>query len=88
MMQKPRSYYLDLRREFEPTNVTLIIVAESPPIGGKYFYDSTGDVSEPLFSALMKPFGIPRTTKSKLDGLRAFQERGCVLVGCDLQAGE
>ncbi len=37
MVQKQRSDYLSLRREFEPTTVTLVIVAELPPTGGKYF---------------------------------------------------
>jgi hypothetical protein len=44
--------YLSLRREFEPTTITLVIVAESPPASGKYFYDPDGEVSEPLFNAL------------------------------------
>ncbi len=54
MVQKQRSDYLSLRRAFEPMGV---IVAESPPISGKYFYDPDGEVSEPLFNALMKQFG-------------------------------
>ena len=36
MVQNQRGEYLSLRREFEPTTVTLVIVAESPPASGKF----------------------------------------------------
>jgi hypothetical protein len=70
-----------MRRDFEPTSerVKLVIVAESPPASGKYLYDSGGSVNEPLFKALMKELGItPPATK--VEGLRAIQKRGWVLV--------
>ncbi len=79
MVQKQRRYYLDLRRKFEPSSVTLVIVAESPPTSGKYFYDPDGHVSEPLFNALMKQLGIPKP-KTKCEGLSEFQKRGWALV--------
>ena len=80
MVQKQRSYYLDLRREFEPTGIKLVIVAESPPESesGKYFYIPGGTVSELLFKALMKQLCIQ--PKTKPEGLRKFQNRGWVLV--------
>lgn len=78
MVQKQRSDYLSLRRAFEPMGVTFVVVAELPPISGKYFYDPDGEVSEPLFNALMKQLGIQ--PKRKFEGLREFQERGWVLV--------
>jgi hypothetical protein len=78
MVQKQRDEYLSMRRKFEPTTATLVIVAESPPVGGKYFYDPAGKMSEPLFNALMKQLGIQ--PKTKIDGLRGFQSRGWVLV--------
>ncbi|HWX14675.1 MAG TPA: hypothetical protein VNY06_07475, partial [Methylocella sp.] len=56
--QKQRGEYLSLRREFEPTSVRLVIVAESPPISGNYFYNPDGEVSEQLFKALMEQLGI------------------------------
>ena len=84
MMQKQRSEYLSLRRSFEPAIVTLVIVAESPPISGKYFYDPSGEVSEPLFDALMKQIGI--RPKTKPDGLCEFQRRGWVLVDATYEA--
>lgn len=79
MVQKQRDEYLPMRREFEPTSVTLVIVGESPPVGAKYFYRSDGEVSEPLFNAVMKLLDAPKP-KTKLDGLRQFQARGWVLV--------
>ena len=83
MVQKQRSDYLSLRREFEPATVTLVIVAKSPPTGGKYFYDPDGKASEPLFNALMKQlmkrFGVPKP-KTKSEGLSEFQKRGWVLI--------
>jgi hypothetical protein len=73
-----RNDYLDLRRRFEPDAVRLVIVAESPPASGRYFYDTTGSIKEPLFAALMKQLGV--TPASKEEGLRAFQRRGWILV--------
>lgn len=74
----PRHGYLTLRRRYEPQSVGLIVVAESPPQSGEYFYDPTGRVTEPLFAALMKPLGISPSTKAS--GLREFQQQGWVLV--------
>jgi len=53
-------------------------VCESPPKSGKYFYDNAGDVTEPLFSAMMKL--IEDTPTNKENGLREFQNRGYMLV--------
>jgi hypothetical protein len=73
-----RGEYLDLRRRFEPQPVRLVIIAESPPASGLYFYNPTGARSEPLFAALMKQIGFLPSTKE--EGLREFQRRGWVLV--------
>ncbi len=75
---KPKEYYLDLRRKYEPTPVKLVIVAESPPKSGKYFYNPEGRSTEPLFAALMKQLNF--TPPTKQDGLLEFQRRGWVLV--------
>ena len=75
-----RSNYLDLRRRFEPDNVTLVIVAESPPASGRYFYDTTGSIKEPLFTALMKQLGVAPASKEA--GLRDFQRRGWIFRCC------
>jgi hypothetical protein len=73
-----RSEYLFFRRKFEPPCVKLVIVAESPPVSGKYFYNPEGTVSESLFAALMLQLRFAPTTKE--NGLREFQKRGWVLV--------
>jgi hypothetical protein len=78
-----RDVYLSLRRRYEPKSITLAIIAESPPISGRYFYNPEGRVSEPLFSALMRYplmryLGLSPTAKE--NGLRAFQEKGWVLI--------
>ena len=77
-MARTRDEYLALRGRYEPARVELVIVAESPPASGRYFYDPTGAITEPLFSALMKKVGVSPATKDA--GLRAFQNRGWVLV--------
>jgi hypothetical protein len=74
MLQTQRSEYLSFRRKFEPASVKLVIVAESPPATGKYFYNPTGAVSEHLFAALMLQLGFAPTSKES--GLREFQKGG------------
>jgi hypothetical protein len=73
-----RSDYPSFRRQFEPQDVRLVIVAESPPASGKYFYNPKGVISEPLFAALMNQLGYIPATKEI--GLREFQRKGWVLV--------
>jgi hypothetical protein len=73
-----REEYLALRRPYEPESASLVIVAESPPASGKYFYNSAGSSSEPLFAALMKQ--LQYSPESKESGLREFQRRGWILV--------
>jgi hypothetical protein len=73
-----RSYYHSLRRLYQPDDLKLVIIAESPPISGKYLYDKSGATTEPLFSALMQRLNATSTTKE--EGLREFQRRGVILV--------
>ena len=73
-----RNNYLAFRRCFVPSTVRLVIVAESPPASGKYFYDSAGAVTEPLFRALTRQLGVD--SLSKKGGLLEFQRRGWLLV--------
>jgi hypothetical protein len=78
MSELNRNDYLAMRRRYRPDNVDLVIVAESPPAGGNYFYNPDGKVSEPLFAAMMLRLGFSPTNKD--DGLRKFQKRGWILV--------
>ena len=73
-----RSEYLSFRRKFEPSIVKLVIMAESPPASGKYFYNPAGKITEPLFAALMKQIRFDPVTKER--GLQAFQQKGWVLI--------
>jgi hypothetical protein len=78
-----RGYYLSLRRKYEPVTPKLVIVAESPPASGRYFYDPTGKITEPLFAALMRQLVL--RPRSKDEGLRAFQRAGWVLIDATYQ---
>jgi len=73
-----RYEYLSLRRRYEPKSIKLVIIAESPPASGKYFYNPEGCPSEPLFAALMKQLGYSPLTKE--DGLLELRRTGWVLV--------
>lgn len=73
-----RSYYLSLRQDFAPQDIKLVVVAESPPVSGKYFYDTTGATTEHLFSALMRRVGF--SPLSKAEGLRELQRLGWILI--------
>jgi hypothetical protein len=83
MLVWDRDHYLRLRRDNQPENIRLVIIAESPPASGKYFYDPTGSTKEPLFAAIMQQLGIAPRTKQA--GLRELQERGWVLVDATYQ---
>jgi hypothetical protein len=73
-----RNEYLDLRHRYEPASIRLVVIAESPPASGLYFYNQTGALIEPLFAALMRRLRLSPLTKE--DGLRGFQRSGWVLV--------
>jgi hypothetical protein len=75
---RSRDDYLAHRRRYQPDAPSLIIIAESPPASGRYFYDAGGAVTEPLFAALMKQLGVSPGRKEP--GLQAFKQRGWVLV--------
>jgi hypothetical protein len=83
MLMWDKDHYLRLRRNYQPENIRLVIIAESPPASGKYFYDPTGSTKEWLFAALMLQLGIAPTKKEI--GLREFQRRGWVLVDATYQ---
>jgi len=78
-----RDRYISLRRRYQPATTRLAIVAESPPASGRYFYDETGAIAEPLFAAVMKQPGLQPAAKA--EGLSAFQQAGWVLVDATYQ---
>jgi hypothetical protein len=67
-----RSEYLSFRAKYEPNELKLIVIAESPPAGSgsqyRYFYKNEGSIKEPLFKALVEQIGYVPSTKE--DGLR------------------
>ena len=73
-----RNYYIQIRNRYHPEKVKLIFLLESPPISGKYFYDTEGKISEPLFSALMKLLDYQPDDKE--DGLQFFKSKCYLLV--------
>jgi hypothetical protein len=78
MSNLDRNYYLSLRRIYQPESINLVIIAESPPVSGLYFYDPTGSINEPLFAALMRQLRFSPLDKDT--GLREFQRIGWALV--------
>ena len=78
-MGHDKSKYLAWRRRYEPAPVKLIVIAESPPESGKYFYDPEGSHRrEILFREMLRVLGVSCTSKD--EGLRKFQEAGRILV--------
>ncbi|MDA3918993.1 MAG: hypothetical protein PF690_18775 [Deltaproteobacteria bacterium] len=73
-----KDYYLKLRNKYFPKELKFILVLESPPVSGKYFYDETGKTSEPLFNELMKALNYKPIAKK--DGLKFFSDQGFFLV--------
>lgn len=73
-----RKAYLALRDRYEPERIKLVVIAESPPVSGRYFYDAAGVPTEPLFAALMRHLGLNPLTKEA--GLREFRRRGWILI--------
>lgn len=73
-----RSAYLALRQRYMPAAIRLLVIAESPPESGLYFYEPSGRPSEPLFAAMMKQLGVQAANKQ--EGLKAFRDHGFVLV--------
>lgn len=71
-------HYVQLRDRYQPRRIRAIFVLESPPVSGKYFYEAQGSTGEPLFRAMMQLLGIKPL--SKLEGLRAFQRAGYILI--------
>ncbi len=72
-------HYKKLRKNYIPELCRLIFIFESPPASGKYFYDDSGTVDEPLFKFMMKCF-CPFNPVEKQNGLKEFKRLGILLV--------
>src|SRR5947199_7609641 len=78
------------RRKYRPRKVRLLLIAESPPSSGGFFYFPTTIGKDHLFRETMKaldlwPTGVPmRRGVDKRPMLRRFQSRGLYLLDtCD-----
>ncbi|MBW1613151.1 MAG: hypothetical protein JRJ57_04080 [Deltaproteobacteria bacterium] len=78
-----KTYYLKLRDRYKPKVIKTIFILESPPASGKYFYDETGDVTEPLCTAFMRLLSYKPITKK--EGLEYFVQTGHFLVDATYQ---
>jgi hypothetical protein len=54
-----RNEYLAFRRQYEPENIRLVVIAESPPASGSIFCNLEGVPGEPLFAAMMGQLDHP-----------------------------
>jgi hypothetical protein len=75
---KDRDYYFSFRKKYEPEQLKLIVVAESPPVSGLYFYNPLGKITEPLFAAFMQHIAFSPLNKE--EGLVQFRLRGWLLI--------
>ncbi len=73
------TFYKKLRKKYIPEICRLIFVFESPPASGKYFYDDSGSIDEPLYKFMMKCF-CPFNPVLKENGLKEFKRLGILLV--------
>lgn len=71
--------YRNYREPFRPAAIRAVVIAESPPASGLYFYRTDGKPTEPLFKAMMDEF-LGRSYLSKDEGLTAFRDAGFLLL--------
>ncbi len=66
-----------LRSSYRPDNVRLLLVGESPPAGGKFFYDDRSRV--PLRTHTIKVFSdaLNLSFNSDREFLNWFKKAGC-----------
>ena len=76
--RKQHKEYIAKRNKYKPENIKTIFILESPPKSGKYFYDPDGEVSEPLFKAMMEIIGYKPADKAT--GLAEFVKKGFLIV--------
>lgn len=75
---KKRKEYISKRDKYRPESIKIIFILESPPKSGKYFYDPEGEITEPLFKAMMELIGC--NPSDKHIGLVEFAKKGFIVV--------
>ncbi len=76
--RKQHKEYIAKRNKYKPENLKAIFILESPPKSGKYFYDPEGEITEPLFKAMMELIGCKPA--DKVSGLTEFVKKGFIIV--------
>ncbi len=83
--------YRDAREAYKPERVRLLLIAESPPASGGYFYFEKTVGKDHLFRETMKALGLWPEAKTLAKGLdkrpllRQFQAQGFFLIDtCEL----
>jgi len=74
-----RKDYLKLREKYLPKKIRVVFILESPPVSGSYFYNPNGEVTEPLFRAMMECV-LQIEPSTKHEGLEKFMKSGYILV--------
>jgi hypothetical protein len=65
-----------LRRRFLPSELRLLLIGESPPASGRFFYQQDSG----LYRATREAFQIGDRSVSDTNFLEIFQARGCYLI--------
>ncbi len=82
--------YRDAREAYKPERVRLLLIAESPPASGGYFYFEKTVGKDHLFRETMKALGLWPEAKTLPKGLdkrpflRQFQAKGFFLIDTSL----
>jgi len=76
--RKQHKEYIAKRNKYKSENLKVIFILESPPKSGKYFYDPEGEITEPLFKAMMELIGCKPA--DKVSGLTEFAKKGFIIV--------
>ena len=67
-----RNEYHTLRRKFDPNPVELVIIAESPPASGKYFYNPEGSRLRSYMSVIRRSL-LSRASYDQSTKAQAFK---------------
>jgi hypothetical protein len=76
-MGHEKSIYIALRRRYQPVPIRLIIIAESPPDSGKYFYNPEGSRGEVLFREMMKLINVTSSATMSSCAITRCSARTC-----------
>jgi hypothetical protein len=70
-----------LRRRYQPPQVRILLIGESPPASGRFFYQRDSG----LYRAVRDAFQIFDSSTEEADFLDVFQASGCYLIDLSKQ---